>query len=185
MILHPGPERDRDPARKAHERKRTRPRRAEDRARDDQVSAFPKDEPQDMGALGTEPQPDSDLAPLAGDRIGRDAGQADGGEHETEETQAGELCDSDPDHPLDSLEVLVHRTGASKIVSRRESASTRRGRRPSGGVRDLPRTRTVVPWTEALRKRVTGIGANAVATGVFGVMLSSPGLTSGTTPTTT
>ena len=51
----------------------------------------------------------SDLAPLAGDCIGRDAGQADGGEHETEETQAGELADSDPDHALESLEVFVHR----------------------------------------------------------------------------
>ena len=89
---------------------RERPRGAEDRARDDQERAFPEDEPQDMGALGAERQPDPDFAAPASDRIGCDAGQADGGEHETEQTQTGELADNEPDHALESLEVLVHRT---------------------------------------------------------------------------
>ena len=66
-------------------RESERARGAEHRARNDQERAFPEDEPQDMGALGAERQPNSDLAPLAGDCIGRDAGQADGGEHETED----------------------------------------------------------------------------------------------------
>ena len=84
-----------------------RPRGAEDRARDDQERAFPEDEPQDMGALGAERHPDPDLATPAGDRIGRDAGQADRGEHETEQTQTGELADSDVGVALESLEMFV------------------------------------------------------------------------------
>ncbi len=48
-----------------------------------------------MGALGAERHPRPDLATPPGERIGRDAGQADGGEHETEQTHTGELADSD------------------------------------------------------------------------------------------
>ena len=76
-----------------------------------------EDEPQDMGALAAERESDPDLAAPAGDRIGCDAGQADRGEHETGQTQPGELADNDPDHALESLEVFVH-VRASKIVSR-------------------------------------------------------------------
>jgi len=36
-------------------------------------------------------------------------GQADGGEHETEQTQTGELADSDAGIALESLEMFVHR----------------------------------------------------------------------------
>ena len=63
-----------------------------------------------LGALGAERESDRDLVAPAGDRIGYDAGQTDRGEHETEQTQTGELADNDPDHALESLEMFVHRT---------------------------------------------------------------------------
>ena len=49
-------------------------------------------------------------AALACDRVGRDAGQTDGGEHETEQAQTGERADGGPDRALESPEVFVHRT---------------------------------------------------------------------------
>ena len=162
---HPGPVRERGPGRTAHERAAKRPRGTEDRARDDQERGFPQDEPQDVEALGAERQPDPDLAAPAGDRIGRDAGQTDGGEHETEQTQTGERADGDPDRALESLDVSSSIVRASKRVSRgsvRLNSSRTAAIAPRS---DLPRTSTVVPWIEALWKRATGIGTNAVAIG--------------------